>query len=481
MSTSFRRLFSAMVAIILLSFAILGSVFLMLSYQCIVQEKKATMAEHASFVSTQLVRIMDVNLNQDDVFDASALSVATAGAEDVLFCNVDGVVRFSYTSEEEVNALSGTVSEEVISETLSEGSFDGMSTLGLYEKKHLVVAIPIYQAEQNGAETTLMGILLIAANMDTFSELWYSMEFAFLVTALVVLCIAFFFCWFTCQRSAKPMMEMTNLVNRFAMGEYELRVDPVYTKRSDEVGALATAFNGMADSIAASEQQRQEFVSDISHELKTPMTTIQGFADGLLDGTIPPEKERESLQLISNETRRLSRLVRRMLDASRLAAQAQAGAPQTQSQFDLNETVAKVIISLERKITQRGLDMDVQLPEASTIVWGDEDSITQVCYNLLDNAAKFAHRGTSIGFYVVPKGKKVYVTVRNIGETISAEELPFIFDRFHKSDRSRSLDKEGVGLGLYIVKTILSGIQESITVTSEDGVTEFVFTLTRSE
>ncbi|MCD8126722.1 MAG: HAMP domain-containing histidine kinase [Clostridiales bacterium] len=481
MSTSFRRLFSAMVAIILLSFAILGSAFLMLSYQFIVREKKDTMVEHANFVSAQLVRIMDVDLNRDDIFDASALSVATAGAEDVLFCNVDGVIRFSYTSQEEVNTLSGTVDQEVISVVLSEGSYDGMSTLDLYEKRHLVVAIPIYQTEQNGAESTLMGILLIAANMNSFSELWHSMEFAFLVTALVVLCIAFFFCWFSCRRSAKPMMEMTNLVNRFAMGEYELRVDPAYTKRTDEAGALANAFNGMADSIAASEQQRQEFVSDISHELKTPMTTIQGFADGLLDGTIPPEKERESLQLISNETRRLSRLVRRMLDASRLAAQTQAGPPQTQAQFDLNETVAKVIISLERKITQRGLDMDVQLPETATMVWGDADSITQVCYNLLDNAAKFAYRGTSIGFYVVPKGKKVYVTVRNIGETISAEELPFIFDRFHKSDRSRSLDKEGVGLGLYIVKTILSGIQESITVTSEDGVTEFVFTLTRAE
>ncbi len=481
MNTSFRQLFSAMVAIILLSFAILGSAFMLLSYQCIVEEKRDTMADHADFISALVIRIMDTNLNQSDIFDASVLSVATAGLEDVMFCTLDGSIRYSYTSEDEVSILSGTVSEEVISEALSAGIYDGMSTLGLYEKKHLVIAVPVYQEDQPSTDGALLGILVIATSMDTLTELWDSMGFAFLLTALAVLCVAFVFCWFACRRSAKPIMEMTNLVNRFAMGEYELRVDPAYTKRKDEVGALATAFNGMADSIAASEQQRQEFVSDISHELKTPMTTIQGFADGLLDGTIPPEKERESLQLISNETRRLSRLVRRMLDASRLAAQTQSGPPQSQTQFDLNETVAKVIISLERKITQRGLDMDVQLPEASTMVWGDEDSITQVCYNLLDNAAKFAHRGTSIGFYVVPKGKKVYVTVRNIGETIPAEELPFIFDRFHKSDRSRSLDKEGVGLGLYIVKTILSGIQETITVTSQDGVTEFVFTLTRSE
>ena len=122
--------------------------------------------------------------------------------------------------------------------------------------------------------------------------------------------------------------------------------------------------------------------------------------------------------------------------------------------------------------------MDARFPDGPVLVWGDPDSITQVCYNLMDNAIKFSTPGTVIGVSITTKGGKAYVSVRNTGETIPEEELPLIFDRLHKSDRSRSLDKEGVGLGLYLVKTILNELKESITVTSKDGVTEFTFTLT---
>ena len=207
------------------------------------------------------------------------------------------------------------------------------------------------------------------------------------------------------------------------------------------------------------------------------MTTISGFAEGILDGTIPPEREKEFLQVIVSETRRLSRLVRRMLDLSRLNALAE-NAVTAQEQFDLVEVVSQVIISLESKITSRSLDVDVQMPEDKVMVWGDPDSITQVCYNLLDNAAKFAASGTAITLQITKKDGKAYTSVRNLGATIPAEELPLLFDRFHKADYSRSMDRDGVGLGLYIVKTILGNLKENITVTSEDGVTEFTFTLT---
>ena len=122
--------------------------------------------------------------------------------------------------------------------------------------------------------------------------------------------------------------------------------------------------------------------------------------------------------------------------------------------------------------------MDTQIPDNPVLVWGDPDAITQVCYNLLDNAIKFSAEGSTLGLSVTAKGGKAHVSVRNTGETISPEELPLLFDRFHKTDRSRSVDREGVGLGLYIVKTILDNHKENITAASADGVTEFTFTLT---
>ena len=216
-------------------------------------------------------------------------------------------------------------------------------------------------------------------------------------------------------------------------------------------------------------------MANISHELKTPMTTIAGFTDGILDGTIAPDRERAALQTISSETRRLSRLVRRMLDLSRLQS---AETVTCQEQFDISEVMLRVLVSLETKINSRRLDVDTQLPDGPVLVWGDPDSITQVCYNLLDNAIKFSQEGGVLGLSIAAKGGKAHVTVRNVGDTIPPEELAMIFDRFHKSDKSRSVDREGVGLGLYIVKTILNNHKENITVTSENGVTEFTFTLT---
>ena len=205
------------------------------------------------------------------------------------------------------------------------------------------------------------------------------------------------------------------------------------------------------------------------------MTTISGFAEGILDGTIPPDREREYLKVISSETKRLSRLVRKMLDLSRLQSTEYVT---PQEQFDVSEVMLRVLVSLETKINGKHLDVDTQLPDDPVQVWGDPDAITQVCYNLLDNAIKFSYEESTLGITVTTRAGKAYVSVRNHGDTIPPDELPLVFDRFHKTDHSRSVDREGVGLGLYIVKTVLNNHHENITVTSADGVTEFTFTLT---
>jgi signal transduction histidine kinase len=307
------------------------------------------------------------------------------------------------------------------------------------------------------------------------SELWRATAAIFFFTAVVVLLIACVASSLTSAYQTRPLNEMAEAAKKFGQGEFDVRVTG-YEHRSDEIGTLAEAFNSMATSLERVENQRSEFIANVSHELKTPMTTIAGFAEGILDGTIPPERERESLEIIVSETRRLSRLVRRMLDLSRLNALTENIT--AQEQFDLVETMSQVLISLEGKITARKLDVDAKLPEDPLMVWGDPDSITQVCYNLLDNAAKFAAEGTTITISITKKDGKAYTSISNLGATIAAEELPLLFDRFHKADYSRSVDRDGVGLGLYIVKTILGNLKENITVTSEDGVTNFTFTLT---
>ena len=209
------------------------------------------------------------------------------------------------------------------------------------------------------------------------------------------------------------------------------------------------------------------------------MTTISGFADGILDGTIPKEQEEKYLISIRDETRRLSRLVRNMLDVSR--TKAASADPKRRTVFDLTELVLENLLSFEKRATEKNLDVDPQFPENRLMVQADKDGITQVIYNLLDNAVKFSKAGSCITLRLYKEGQKAYVSVKDEGETIPPDDLPYIFDRFHKSDRSRSMDKDGVGLGLYLVKTIINSHDEDIAVKSENGITEFVFTLPLAE
>ena len=205
------------------------------------------------------------------------------------------------------------------------------------------------------------------------------------------------------------------------------------------------------------------------------MTTIGGYIDGILDGTIPEDRREHYMHIVSDETKRLSRLVRSMLDISRLQDQ---GLPEEKkSRFDLEECAGQALITYEQKINSKGVDVQVDMPEHPVYVRACQDYITQVIYNLLDNAVKFCPAGGKLGLQIREGGGKAYFSVSNDGETIPPEELPLVFDRFHKIDKSRSQNRDSWGLGLYIVKTIICSHGEDISVSSLNGRTEFTFTL----
>jgi len=271
------------------------------------------------------------------------------------------------------------------------------------------------------------------------------------------------------------LRDMAKTAIAFGHGDLKARTN-VSEKSPEEIRELGLAFNNMAQSLEKSEYQRQEFVANVSHELKTPMTTIGGYIDGILDGTIPPEQKAHYLRIASDETKRLSRLVRSMLDISRL--QESAGVPEERkTRFDAGECVGRVLVQFERKILEKTQNVRVELPEHPVYTLADQDAITQVIYNLLDNAIKFCPPDGELGVTMGIGGNKLYVTVSNEGNTIPPEELPLVFDRFHKLDKSRSENREGWGLGLYIVKTIVCSHGEDISVSSENGMTRFTFTL----
>ena len=455
---------------VMFSFLILGTAFVFLGRSYVLSEYRDNMvsnAEEVSHAAQALVRDGELS-NWDLRMVISTLAQSTGNH--IFITDTDGTIVSCSCRNIACEHLGRSVGSAQLTQLRSDGKFNLITNLGgFYASPHYVVAQPI----TIGTDARVIGYVFVATNSATIIDGWRTFVWVFLAASAAVMMIALLLSLVTSKRMAQPLDEMAVAAKKFTHGDFSARVTD--DGRTDEVGALISAFNTMADSLETSEQRRNAFIANVSHELKTPMTTIAGFSDGILDGTIPPDKERAALQTISSETRRLSRLVRRMLDLSRLQSAENVTA---QEQFDVSEVMLRVLVSLENKINARHLDVDTQLPDGPVLVWGDPDAITQVCYNLLDNAIKFSAEGSTMGLSITAKGGKAHVAVRNHGDTIPPDELAMILDRFHKSDKSRSVDREGVGLGLYIVKTILNNHKENISVTSQDGVTEFVFTLT---
>ena len=468
------RQMSITVGMVLLTLVLLGTVFFSLSYNYARGQKTDELLERAQVVSRLSVRYLESGryltmeeLRQDQVFQQLAATAAMISDMDILVCDEEGHVLLS--TDETMEGQSITIPEGVMSAVLEQGTWAGRSRLDqLYESKRFVGGVSVVSPTTG----KVLGSVFTVSSGDTVDALWRTFAGLLVMTALVVLMISFVATSVTTMRQIKPIREMAQATRCYAEGDFDIRMNDY--GRDDEIGELAASFNNMAERLQQTERQRREFIANISHELKTPMTTIAGYTDGILDGTIPPENEKQYLQIIANESRRLSRLVRRMLAVSQLQAMDPL---RNGNHFDICESMRRVLISMEKKINDRHLDVEADIPDEPILVLGDNDMITQVLYNLLENAAKFAREGSTLYLGVTMMDGKARVTVRNVGDTIPAEELPLLFERFHKSDKSRSEDKDGYGLGLYIVKTILQQHKEDISVTSENGVTTFTFSL----
>ena len=458
---------------VVMSFLILGGVFTYTSYHLVLRQQENSLLS----VGKQLVRSVSA---LHESYDLDSLWVrmitntigATSNAN-ILITDTDGTVVSCSDEDYFCEHMGKTISTETIQELITNRNIQRTNLDGEYGERKNIVCQPIKTNPRDDDEQ-VVGYVFISSNQNAMATLWRDNALLFIILAAGVTVLAFIVSYFTTKKQAEPINAMSEAAEKFARGDYSSRVH--YSGYVYEIDALAGAFNKMADSVEQSENNRREFVANVSHELKTPMTSIAGFADGILDGTIPRSKQNEYLRIISSETMRLSRLVRSMLDMSQL--QAQETSSVLAKTFDICEIMRLSLLSLEHKITSKGLDVDAQIPEESIVVRGDRDAINQVIYNLIDNAAKFAPAGSVLRLSLWKQGGKAYVSVENDGDTISPEELPLIFDRFHKTDKSRSRDRDGVGLGLYIVKTILDNHKEDIFVTSQDGVTRFVFTMT---
>ena len=472
MKNVYLRNFVATATLVFMCFLLVAVSFVGIGRGYIINDYRERMDNNASEVARTASAIADGDSLTSWSLSMTLSSISRTTGNQVFITDETGKIVSCSDRAPMCEHLGHQIPADVMQTLETTGEYDQMSTLGgLYEKNRYAVARPIKTAADGN---DIIGYVFITNVVDNILKTWSSLTGITAIVTIGVFAAAMIVSLMYSKHMAKPLDEMAAASRRFARGDFSVRVrqreDP-----TDEMGALIDSFNKMADSLENAEARRSEFIANISHELRTPMTTISGFAEGLLDGTIPPEDEKKYLRAISDETKRLSRLVRDMLDVSQL--RNRAADPTKRIDFDLTELTLQTLLSFESRATKKNLDVDPQLPDNHIMVHADKDAITQVIYNLLDNAVKFASPGSCITVRIYKDNGKAYVSVRDHGETIPPDDLPFIFDRFHKSDRSRSLDKDGVGLGLYLVKSIINSHDEDIAVTSRDGMTEFVFTL----
>lgn len=387
----------------------------------------------------------------------------------VFICDEFGKIKVYDTSRFPSDFGSKSLPQRLIFSLFDEPYSSHSNLGGLLPSKRAVRGIPLRLGEMT------VGAVFVCSTDESVNELIESAVQAIITICIWVLFATLVAVYFISERIISPLKAMSKAAKSFAMGKLDVRV-PVTGR--DEISELAVAFNDMAASMANLETMRSSFLSNVSHDLRTPMTTISGFIDGILDGTIPKEKHEYYLRMISDEVRRLSRLVSALLDVSRI----QAGERKfTMGAFDICEMARVILISFEQQIEKKKLDVEFDTEDENIFVYADRDAIYQILYNICDNAVKFSSEGGKYRIKISEKDKRIFVSVYNEGIGIPSDELPHVFERFYKNDKSRSLDKLGVGLGMYIAKSIIDAHNEEIWVKSKYGeYCEFVFTVKKA-
>ncbi|MDD6062148.1 MAG: HAMP domain-containing sensor histidine kinase [Oscillospiraceae bacterium] len=478
----FKEYFTIFFLVILVSFTVLGGSLIVFARNYFRDEKIKLLSENAENISQSVAQMVGSNYatqyptNTALMICGDLTTVSGAIDADFFICNTEGKVIYCqemrrgdmvlYTGDCIIHNKI-RIPQDIL-QTLGSKSYSGTTTLkGSLSSKNFVYATAV--KIDDAPVAYVVGMQPV---MESLKPYILAILRMFGISALITLAVAFVAVYFMSYELTRPLRQMSEATKRYAEGDFSMRIQ---VDGRNEMADLAKAFNSMAKDLASLESSRRSFVANVSHELKTPMTTIGGFIDGILDGTIEKDQQEHYLRIVSDEVKRLHRLVVSMLNLSKIEAGELA---LKRRDFDVSEMIFRTILGFEQLIEQKGFEITGLENMQSVIISGDEDLLTQVVYNLIDNAVKFTPEGGEIHFDVVHDMQKVYVSIRNSGKGVSSEEIERIFERFYKVDKSRSYDVKGAGLGLYITKSIVEMHGGSIKASSlENQYTEFSFWL----
>jgi len=457
----FKKYFLTTAVIIFSSLTVMIFILTFVMNNYIADEKHEILSKSCSEVAEYITNFYNKDsAAETKVFVNVINTVSDISDTDIFICEKNGVVTVCSCEDWKQNKNCIHTSTKISREEIEKIGNDKLrlSDLGIYRSPHYVTAVAF-----SDADGSYKGTVFATAPMSVIKDLLSTVTKLYLFSAIIPLIVMFFAIYAMTYRMTKPLKLMSEASRAMARGDFSKRI-PVTS--DDEIGELAASFNMMTNNLANLEGMRKSFVANVSHELKTPMTTIGGFIDGILDGTISEEKQGYYLGIVSDEVKRLSRLVESMLSMSKLESGELVKRMET---FDLRELIFTTVIANEQRIENKKLQISGLEECMSISINADKDLIHQVIYNLVDNAVKFTDEGGKICFELKRENNKTVFVITNSGKGIPQKDLKFIFDRFYKVDKSRSAAKNSTGIGLYIVKTIVKSHGGTVMVSSKEN------------
>ncbi len=466
----FSKIFSINMVTLLVCITILGSTQMILLTNYLTKQNEQYLEKNIETI------VEMISSNRVDNIDNVLDGFARISGSHIFIIDSRSRILASASANEYVNNIPMFMESQYSKAVLSGKKSTMIGTMSnLFNETMFTLQMPVI-----GKGGDVIGAVSVSRPIPEHEKVRYDLFKILLMSMVIILITSLVLSYVLAKRFSVPLKNISKATKEFAKGNFSVRVDE-QARNSDiyEVAELAEAFNNMAAEIEKSEEVKNMFISDVSHELRTPMTTIGGFVSGMLDDTIPQEKQREYLEIVYKEITRLSRLVNTFLDITRLRSDKMI---LSKVKFDINELIRICIIGFEHKIDDKNIDVELELESDSCMAYADKDSITRVMTNLLDNAVKFTDVGGKITISVKTKQQEVIVSVKNTGAGIVKEQRNMIFERFYKADKSRSENTEGTGIGLYLVKSILVAHDKDITVDGKEGeYAEFKFRLDRAK
>jgi len=439
----------------------------------VLREEKQAIANEINVVTDLYFNITNSTAGENAaILELNTIARHYDGLDSIV--SVDGAMA-QYASGSKWDAvMSVRYSENDISRMLNAVSdLDASSVRFAQEKgdfQMLVGTKPVYT---DGAATHVVRFYVDISGARSAIGLAYV---EVILVSLIAVLISVFVVYYTTARLTKPFMEINEIVQKYSKGDYNVRI-PI--SRVEEATQLAISFNAMADQLKDLEATRRSFVANVSHELRSPLTSMKGFLEAMQDGTIGPDEYEKYIGIVLSETKRMAVMVNDLLDLARIESGRTALKLEI---FDINELIRRTLITFEARIYEHHMQVDVKFAQEQYYVEADNAQISQVLRNIIDNAIKYSPDDSRLRIATYAMRREIYVSVQDSGPGIPEADIPHVFDRFYKVEKAHTPSKQsGTGLGLSIVKRIIDQHNQTITLKSAKGKgCTFTFTLKRA-